>query len=249
MTHVGWPASTEELEALQHELALLEPPPWRPAPGRRLVVAGAFVASATGLVGTGAAGDPLWAGAIALVAGQTGEPLRTGVVRGSARGPYVPGALALREGELLERAVATLGVRPDVVLVNGTGRDHPRRAGIALHLGAVLDVPTAGVTVRPLVATPSEPAAERGAAAALVLERDVVGSALRTRRGARPVFVHAAWRTDPDVAREVVLLVTGGYRTPEPLRLARSMARRARALDEGMAPGAETDLRGGPGAG
>jgi deoxyribonuclease V len=214
-----------------------------------LVVGGAFVASATGLAGTGAAGDPLWAGAAAIVAEETGGSPRTGIVRGSARGPYAPGFLALREGELLERALASLGVRPDVVLVNGTGRDHPRRAGIALHLGAVLDTPTVGVTVRPLVAAPVEPGRERGAAAPLLLDGDVVGSALRTRRGARPVFVHAAWRTDPDVAREVVLLVTGRFRTPEPIRLARTLARRARAVDEGRGPVVEADLRGVRGRG
>jgi deoxyribonuclease V len=118
------------------------------------------------------------------------------------------------------------------VLVNGTGRDHPRRAGIALHLGVVLDVPTVGVTVRPLVATASEPADERGSSAPLVLYGEIVGVALRTRRGARPVFAHAAWRTDAGVAREVVLRVTGRFRTPEPIRLARRLARRARAEDE-----------------
>lgn len=234
---IGWPSSTAGLEALQLELEHREPPPWRPVAERRLVVAGVFVASATGLVGSGAAGDPLWAAATAIVAGEPDERLGGVVVRGPAGGPYVPGLLALREGELLERAFVSLGVVPDVVLVNGTGRDHPRRAGVALHLGAVLDVPSVGVTDRPLLATPAAPADERGAAAPLVLEGAVVGFALRTRRRARPVFAHAAWRTGPDVAREVVLAVTGRYRTPEPIRLARRLVREARARDEGRAPG------------
>ena len=129
-----------------------------------------FAASGTGLVGTGAAGDPLWSAAVALVAEGVGRwrPLEDAVVRRSAGGPYLPGLLALREGEVLAQAVTSLGVRPDVVIVNGTGRDHPRRAGIALHLGVVLDVPSVGVTDRPLLAAPVEPADERGAAAPLV---------------------------------------------------------------------------------
>lgn len=229
MTPIGWPTAPGELEALQQRLARLEPRIWRPDPERRLVVAGAFVAGPVGLVGIGGAGDPLWVAAVALVAGEPG-PLSSTAVHGRAGGPYVPGLLALREGPLLERAIRTLRLTPDVVLVNGTGLDHPRRAGIALHLGAVLDVPTVGVTVRPLIAAPVEPAADRGLSAPLVLGGEIVGAALRTRRGARPVMVHAAWRTDAAVALDVVRGVTGRYRTPEPIRLARRLAREARAM-------------------
>ena len=71
---------------------------------------------------------------------------------GPAGGPYLPALLALREGPLLEQAVRALPIAPEVLVVNATGRDHPRRAGLALHLGAVLGVPTVGVTTRPLVA-------------------------------------------------------------------------------------------------
>lgn len=228
MTGVGWPDSAEELEAFQRELAGREVPPWSP-PDRPLV-AGVFVASAKGLVGTGAVGDRLWAGAVVIDSGER-EPLERRVVRGRAGGPYVAGLLALREGELLQRAIEALERRPDVVLVDGTGRDHPRRAGIAHHLGAVLEIPTVGVTVRPLAAPPTDPPPERGSASPLTLDGELVGYALRTRRGARAVFAHAAWRTGPEVARDVVLRVAGRYRTPEPLRLARRLARTARAED------------------
>ncbi|MGH3118887.1 MAG: endonuclease V [Gaiellales bacterium] len=87
--------------------------------------------------------------------------LRSAVVSGEPGAPYVPGHLAFREGPLLERAVRELDAAFDVLLVNATGRDHPRGAGLAFHLGAVLDVPTAGVTDRRLVA---EPAGEPGGA-------------------------------------------------------------------------------------
>ena len=73
-------------------------------------------------------------------------------ISGLAGGPYLPALLALREGPLLEQAVRALPIVPEVLIVNATGRDHPRRAGLALHLGAVLGLPTVGVTTRPLVA-------------------------------------------------------------------------------------------------
>ena len=179
-----------------------------------------FVCFARGGSGPGHAGDPAWAAAC------VGE--ESVVVAGRAGAPYEPGLLALREGPLLEAAVRALPAAPDVLLVDATGRDHPRRGGLALHLGAVLDLPTVGVTHRPLVAEGEWPADERGARSTLLLETELVGYWLRTRAGTRPLAVHAAWRTEPDTAAEVVLS-TSRLRTPEPLRQARRCAREARA--------------------
>jgi deoxyribonuclease V len=150
------------------------------------------------------------------------------VVTGKAAAAYVPGSLALREGALLEAAVRALAALPDVLLVDATGRDHPNRCGLALHLGAVLGVPTVGVTHRPLAARGQWPQDEGGATSPLVLGGERVGYWVRTRRGTRPLAVHAAWRTGPDTAVEVVLGAIAGARTPEPLRRAREAARRAR---------------------
>jgi len=144
---------------------------------------------------------------------------------------YEPGLLALREGPLLEAAVRGLREAPDVLLVDATGRDHPRRAGLALQLGAVLGIPSVGLTDRPLLAGGDEPEDERGAASPLSIDGERVGYLLRTKPGTRPICVHAAWRTMPEAALEIVLSVTGAMRTPEPLRLARSAARAARSRD------------------
>ena len=144
---------------------------------------------------------------------------------------YEAGMLALREGPLLEGAVRGLQELPDVLLVDATGRDHPRRAGVALQLGAVLGVPTVGLTNRPLLASAGDPADERGAASPLTIGDERVGYLLRTRAGSRPICVHAAWRTMPETAVEIVLSVTGKMRTPEPMRAARSAARAARGRD------------------
>jgi deoxyribonuclease V len=142
---------------------------------------------------------------------------------------YEAGLLALREGPVLEAAVRALAEPPDLLLVNATGRDHPRRAGLALHLGSVLGLPTVGVTHRPLLATGAWPPDEAGARAPLRLDDELVGYWVRTRRGTRPLAVHAAWRTDPETAVEIVLAAVVRARTPEPLRLAREAARSARA--------------------
>jgi len=193
------------------------------------VTAGCFVCFEPGTGGV--KGEPAWAAA-ALMRGKKGL-LATAIARGEAGWHYVPGLLALREGPLLEAAVRALDAVPDVLLADATGRDHPRRAGLALHLGAVLDVPTVGVTHRPLLAAGDWPAGEPGARSPLVLDGEVVGAWLRVRRGARPLAVHAAWRTDADTAVAVVLAACGRVRTPAPLRRARQAARRARARGGG----------------
>jgi deoxyribonuclease V len=227
--HVGedsavaaWPDSAEELRAAQLELAAARPPPWHPS--AEPVAAGCFVCFPRGKSGSGAAGDPGWAAA-ALLAG--GRP-ETAVVAGAAGSAYEPGLLALREGPLLEAAVRALPQRPGVLIVNATGRDHPRGAGLAVHLGAVLDLPTVGVTHRPLAAAGQWPADERGARSPLVLDGELVGYWLRTRAGIRPLAVHSGWRTNAATSAEIVLSQSL-RRTPEPLRLARRAARTARA--------------------
>jgi deoxyribonuclease V len=142
-----------------------------------------------------------------------------------------------------------------VLLVDASGADHPRRAGLAIHLGWALDLPTVGVTRRPLLATgPSlasvaglAPVSGGGGTAAphrprqrelvrgrwwpLSLEREVVAALVCTRTGARPVVAHAGWRTDVDTAVAVALAAsTEGARAPVPLQEARRVAREARDL-------------------
>ena len=163
------------------------------------------------------------------------------VVRGQAGAPYEAGLLFLREGQLLDAAVRRLPERPDVLLVNGTGLDHPRNAGLSEHLGALFGLPTVGVTHRPLFSEGSWPDDERGSISPLTLDGQVVGYWVRTRRGARPLAVHAAWRTSPETAAEVVLATTARARTPEPLRLARQLARIARA-SESMGTSCSTEI-------
>ncbi|MGD0166721.1 MAG: endonuclease V [Gaiellaceae bacterium] len=216
----SWPSSARELIERQLELAAESPPPWQLSRDAR--IGACFVCFQRGSFGPGRTGDPGWAAA-AL-------EKTTSAIEGRAAAPYQPGLLALREGVLLERAVRSLPKLPDVLLVDATGRDHPRRAGLALHLGAVLELATVGVTHRPLLASGEWPADELSARSPLLLEDEVVGYWLRTHPGRRPIAVHAAWRTSADTAVEVVLAAVSGRRTPEPLRSARQASRSARAL-------------------
>lgn len=220
-----WPSAPQELIARQEELGRAAPESWSPVADA--LVGGCFLCFARGASGPGRAGEPGWAAA-ALVRRE--ELVGTALVTGKSGWKYEAGLLGLREGPLLEAAVRALPQTPEVVLVDATGRDHPRRAGLALQLGAVLDLPSIGVTHRPLVAEGGWPSDERGARSPLLLEDEIVGYWLRTRAGTRPLAVHAAWRTEPDVAAAVVLTCAQPARTPEPLREARRVARTARAL-------------------
>ncbi|HSE09943.1 MAG TPA: endonuclease V [Nocardioidaceae bacterium] len=219
-----WPADSDSLAAAQRELAKAVQPRWLPgeAPVR---VGGCWVCFPRGLTGRGAAGDPAWAAAVVL---EGRKVVDRRVIEGQTGAPYVPGLLALRMGPLMEEAVRGLDLRPDVLLLDATGRDHPRRAGLALHIGAVLEVPTIGITHRPLLAEGVWPEDRRGASSPLLLDDEVVGCWLRTRPGVRPLVVHPGWGVDLESAVEVVKSTSGQRRTPEPLRVSRRLARRAR---------------------
>ena len=143
MGPMRWPQNPRDLAAEQERLAAEVWTAWRPL-GRDAVGA-VFACFEQRSGGTGMAGDR------AFAAAACGDDVSA--VLGEALAAYAPGRLALREGALLERAARALAALPDVLLVDASGRDHPRRCGLALHLGAVLGVPTVGVTHRPLHAT------------------------------------------------------------------------------------------------
>jgi deoxyribonuclease V len=216
-----WPADRDALIAEQRRLAVAAPPEWQPA-SRDVAIGACVVCFARGQTGVGARGDRAWAAA-AVMRGR--RVVCDTTIDGQAGGPYEPGLLALREGPTLVAAVRSLALPPDVLLVDATGRDHPRRAGMALHLGAALALPTIGVTHRPLLAIGEWPDDRRGATAPLLLDGERVGAWLRTRAGTRPLAIHSGWRTTVEVAVQVVVRASSGHRTPEPFRRARWLAR------------------------
>ncbi|MDD4932301.1 MAG: endonuclease V [Methylacidiphilaceae bacterium] len=223
----SWPATVEELVGLQESLDEATGEPWIP-PERPLLVAGCFVCFSRGRAGAGHAGEAGWAAAALL---RSGRLVSVGLARGVAGAAYEPGLLALREGLLLEEALEGLPERPDLLLVNATGRDHPRGAGLALHLGARLGLPSVGVTRNPLLAAGDLPAEPRGSLSPLFLAGSPVAYWVRTQRGKAALVAHAGWRTGAETAAELVLALTPRYRTPEPLRQARRLAREARSAE------------------
>ena len=220
----------EKVVAEQGRIGALLPPEWTPGGTRLRVAAAVVVYERVDGADRDVAHEPAWAGA-ALVDGST--VVDSHVVRSAVTGPYLPGLLVLREGPLLTAAVNALPARPDVLLLAAAGRDHPRRAGLALQVGAALDLPTVGVTDRPLLARGDPPGPGRGESSLLLLDGAEVARWVRTASNVRPLVAHAAWRTTAGTAAQVVLECTGGARTPTALREARRLARAARAAATG----------------
>jgi deoxyribonuclease V len=151
--------------------------------------------------------------------------------------PYVPGLLSFREGPVLEEAFAKIEREPDVFVFDGMGRAHPRRIGIACHMGLWLERPTIGCGKTLLTGRYVEPPDERGASADLMDKGEIVGKILRTRVGVKPVFVSVGHLAELASATELVMRCTSKYRLPIPIRRAHDAAG---AFD----PGAQEGGRG-----
>ncbi len=154
----------------------------------------------------------------------THRVVHAAVAEGPAPMPYRPGFLSFREVPLLQEAWQRLAQHPTVLLVDGHGIAHPLGLGIAAHFGVLLDWPTIGVAKRRLIGRLTHPLpAERGARVPLVWRNRVIGMAVRTRRGVKPVWVSPGHRITLDAAVELVLRCSH-YRLPEPLRAAHRLA-------------------------
>ena len=144
----------------------------------------------------------------------------TAVVFGRPEFPYIPGLFAFREVPSLLAALEKLSVRPDMLVCDGHGLAHPRRFGLASHLGVLTDLPSFGVGKTRLVGTHAVPGEERGAREPLIDDGETVGAVVRTRTGVKPVFVSAGHRIDLDTACDLTLRLTPRYRLPETTRAA-----------------------------
>jgi len=142
--------------------------------------------------------------------------------------PYVPGLLSFREGPVVLEALRRLSTRPDVVIFDGQGIAHPRRLGLASHMGLWLDLPSVGCAKSRLVGEHEEPPSQKGAWVPLTEEGLQIGSVLRTRAGVKPLFVSPGHLCDHEGARRIVLDCCSRYRMPEPTRLAHLAVGRAR---------------------
>ncbi len=144
--------------------------------------------------------------------------------------PYVPGLLSFRELPAILPAFDSLSIDPDVFMLDAQGMAHPRRFGLACHLGVHLEKPAFGVAKSRLTGAHNDPSPERGAAADLIEGEDLVGRVVRTRTGVRPVFVSVGHRVTLDEAVALTMATSVRYRLPEPTRLAHHLSKHGRLL-------------------
>ncbi len=151
-------------------------------------------------------------------------PVDYALVRQPVTFPYVPGLLAFREAPAIIAALDQLGALPDLVICDGHGIAHPRRCGIACHIGVLLDIPTIGCAKQRLFGRFALPPPERGARSPIYDGHEQIGWVLRTRAGAQPVFVSPGHRVSLDRAPELVMACTTRFRLPETTRFAHRLA-------------------------
>ncbi|MGW1069412.1 endonuclease V [Streptomyces aureus] len=215
----GWPATEEQALAVQDELrerVVLDEPGPPPGTGR---VTGVDVAYDDER-------DVVVAAAVVLDAA-TNEVVAEATAVGRVSFPYVPGLLAFREIPTVMAALDALPCPPGLVVCDGYGLAHPRRFGLASHLGVLTGLPTIGVAKNPFTFSYEEPGARRGSASPLLAGTDEVGRALRTQDGIKPVFVSVGHRVDLDNACAHTLALTPKYRLPESTRRADALCREA----------------------
>jgi len=148
------------------------------------------------------------------------EPVAVETAQGRLELPYIPGLLSFRELPLILDVFQRLACTPDLVMVDGQGTAHPRRMGIACHLGLFLDIPAIGCAKSRLCGSHPAPGEEAGSRAAVMDGDEVIGAALRTKTGVKPVYVSTGHKIGLDNASYWVLACCRGYRLPEPTRLA-----------------------------
>ncbi|MEU4170101.1 endonuclease V [Streptomyces sp. NPDC026665] len=215
----GWPVTEEQARAVQDELrerVVLDEPGPPPGTGH---VTGVDVAYDDER-------DVVAAAAVVLDAA-THEVVAEATAVGRVSFPYVPGLLAFREIPTVMAALDALPLPPGLVVCDGYGLAHPRRFGLASHLGVLTGLPTIGVAKNPFTFSYEEPGVRRGSASPLLAGSDEVGRALRTRDGIKPVFVSVGHRVDLGNACAHTLALTPRYRLPESTRRADSLCRLA----------------------
>lgn len=170
--------------------------------------------------------------AVVVIDLETGETVDEASAAMELRFPYVPGYLSFREIPPLDAAWRQLRIRPDVVVFDGHGYAHPRRFGLACHGGVVWDVPSVGCAKNPFIGTFEPVADERGATSPIVHEGETIGSVLRSRAGAKPLYVSAGHRMDLSTAVNLVLRLAPKYRQPETTRRAHHLVNELRRADK-----------------
>ena len=234
-----WPTTFDQAQALQERL-------------RGQVVAHDDFGAIRTVAGVDAGyeGDPrgqegpvLARAAIVVLAFPSLEPLDYTIARRPTTFPYVPGFLSFREAPAVLAALGELRTRPDLLICDGQGIAHPRRFGIACHIGLLADLPAIGCAKSLLVGHHAPVPEERGAYVPLTHRGDLVGAALRTRPGTKPLYISVGHRVSLQTAIEMVMACTTKYRLPETTRAADGLASHGRIPPIARQPGGPEQQR------
>ncbi|RME41233.1 MAG: deoxyribonuclease V [Caldilineae bacterium] len=212
MTNDDWNLPPEEAIALQRELARRVRRTGTPAPVT--TIAGVDAGYREGIARA----------AIVVLRYPSLAVVASAVARRPVAYPYIPGLLTFREGPAVLDALAKLTVTPDLFLFDGQGIAHPRRLGIASHIGVLIDAPSIGCAKSRLCGVYAEPGEKKGSFSLLRHRGETIGAVVRTRTGVKPVFVSIGHRVDLQTAIHYVLACCTRYRLPEPTRLAHRLA-------------------------
>lgn len=169
-------------------------------------------------------GNTITRAAVAVLSYPALELTAQAVARLPTQFPYVPGLLSFREIPAIIAALEQLQALPDLLLCDGQGIAHPRRFGIASHLGVLTDIPSIGVAKSRLVGEYEPPDAEKGAWVPLTHKGETIGAVVRSRSGVKPLFVSPGHRVDLKTAIHWTLACTTRYRLPETTRWAHRLA-------------------------
>ncbi len=167
-------------------------------------------------------------GGVVIYDVQEGRVIEQALAWRQTRFPYVPGLLSFREAPAVLAAIRKLKHIPDVFIFDAQGAAHPRRMGLAAHVGLLMDRPTIGCAKSRLCGTHNDPPARAGGSCPLIDREEIIGAVLRTQPGVKPVFVSCGHRVTLDDAVRVVMACVRRYRLPEPTRQAHILVTRHR---------------------
>jgi len=208
-----WDLSPKEAIALQKRMAS-QVVDTGESPMRLRCVAG---------IDVGLSGD-IAVAAVVLLAFPTLDLITSATATRRVSFPYIPGLLSFREGPAIMDALGRLAMQPDLLILDGQGLAHPRRLGIACHMGLLTGLPSIGCGKTRLCGQYQEPAPEKGSHTPLTDRGDIIGAVVRTRDRVNPVFVSLGHRIDLEHSIHTILSCCTKYRLPEPIRLAHRLA-------------------------
>ncbi len=173
----------------------------------------------------------MWA-AVVVLDMQSLQTIEKGWYGEEVRYPYIPGLLSFREIPTILKALKDLKDEPDLILCDGQGIAHPRRMGIAAHLGLILDIPTIGCAKNLLIGNSKAPPDRKGSFTYIRYKKEIVGASLRTREGVKPVYISPGYGIDLEDSISIIMRCITKYRLPEPIREAHRLSNSLRKKEE-----------------